>query len=230
MDLDQLRGASRHVYGSGTRKLAYMLLLPMFDGVFATLLVSGAVETLSGAVNIAITVFAGAGALAVLLSETDSRAEALKMVAAVTPLFLAATLLVAALAPVYASIFNVETLRIAGAIAVLSIAAELAGLNAGDYLPPSAVLFTGLVLSFQGGNVSLTASYILPALLTAAASLVGLFLASGLAGRSLDLSKVRKAGSMVLGLIAASMMGLQVPTQIGPVILGAALITSARSS
>ncbi|MFB6077340.1 MAG: hypothetical protein ABEK12_04385, partial [Candidatus Nanohaloarchaea archaeon] len=52
----------------GAQRLVLVLCLPLVDGVFATLLVTGALKTFADVVAVALTIFAGAGSLAVLYS------------------------------------------------------------------------------------------------------------------------------------------------------------------
>lgn len=232
MVLEQLNaGASRHVLeDDGSRQLAFILCLPFVDGVFATLLVTGAVSTFSQMINVAVTIFAGAGALAVLYSESETRSEAVQMVNNVIPVVLTGALLVALVAPIFQSLFATGLLKYAAALAVISISLQLADIDIGDRLPPTAIILTGLVLSYQGvGGFSLTLSYVQPALVTVALASIGLYMATMLKKYSMNLTYVRYGGSMVLLLIGLSLLGLNIPQGAGPLLFGASIIISLRS-
>ncbi len=231
MVLEQLKaGAPRHVLeDDGSRQLAFILCLPLIDGVFATLLVTGAVSTFSQMINVAVTIFAGAGALAVLYSESDSREEAVQMVNNVIPVVLTGALLVALVAPIFQSMFATSLLKYAAALAVISISLQLADIEIGDKLPPTAIILTGLLLSFQGMNsITLTLSYVQPALVTVALAAIGLYMATLLKKFSMNLRYVRYGGSVVLMTIGLSLLGLNIPQEIGPLLFGASILISLR--
>lgn len=232
MVLEQLKaGAPRHVLeDDGSRQLAFILCLPLVDGVFATLLVTGAVSTFSQMINVAVTIFAGAGALAVLYSESETREEAVQMVNNVIPVVLTGALLVALVAPIFQSLFATGLLKYAAALAVISISLQLADINIGDRLPPTAIILTGLLLSYQGiGSFSLTLSYVQPALVTVALASIGLYMATLLKKYSMNLTYVRYGGSVVLLLIGLSLLGLNIPQEAGPLLFGASILMSLRS-
>ena len=199
-----------------TCRLLFILCLPFVDGVFATLLVTGAVSTFSQVLNVALTIFSGAGALAVLFSESESRKHARKMVRSVVPPLVAGAVAVALVAPVFEQLFNLASLRMAAGLAVLGIAGQLAGIGIADRLSVPAVMLTGLVISFRSpSSLSFSLQYVYPAISTAVTAGGILYLASYLDPSRLDLSYVRKGGSAVLVVIAASVMGLNLPSEIG---------------
>ncbi|MFO7793485.1 MAG: DUF5794 domain-containing protein [Candidatus Nanohaloarchaea archaeon] len=231
MVLEQLKaGASRHMLkDDGSRELAFILCLPLVDGVFATLLVTGAVSTFSQMINVAVTIFAGAGALAVLYSESETRDEAVQMVNNVIPVVLTGALLVALVAPIFQSLFATGLLKYAAALAVISISLQLADIDIGDRLPPTAIILTGLLLSYQGMNgFSLTLSYVQPALVTVALASIGLYMATVLKKYSMNLTYVRYGGSLVLLLIGLSLLGLNIPQEAGPLLFGVSILISLR--
>lgn len=232
MVLERLKsGAPRHILDDSSRKLAFILCLPLIDGVFATLLVTGAVNTFSQMLNVAITIFTGAGALAVLYSEASDRKEATQMVNRIIPVLLTGVILVALVAPVFEQLFNTSLLKYAAGLAIGSIALQLADIELAERLPPTAVIFTGLVLSYQGSvNLVLTLEYMLPALTTAIIAIIGLHLATGLKKYRMDLRYIRYGGSAVLAIVASSLFGLNVPQNIGPIVFMLSVITSIRMS
>ncbi len=232
MVLEQLKaGASRHVLeDDGSRELAFILCLPLIDGVFATLLVTGAVSTFSQMINVAVTIFAGAGALAVLYSESESRQEAIQMINNVMPIVLTGALIVALIAPIFQNLFATELLKYAAALAVISISLRLADIDIGDRLPPTAIILTGLILSYQGiSSFTLTLAYVQPALVTVALAAIGLYMATLLKKYSMNLTYVRYGGSMVLLLVGLSLFGLNIPQEAGPLLFGTAILMSLKN-
>lgn len=234
MVLEKLHsGAPRHVLDldDGSRKLAFILCLPLVDGVFATLLVTGAVNTFSQMINVAITIFTGAGALAVLYSESDSKEDAIRMINNVLPILLLGTLMVALIAPFFEQMFNTGLLKYAAGLAILSIAGQIAGLEIAENLPPNAVIITGLLLSYQGlGTASFTLSYVPPAIFTALIAISGLYAATALKKYEMDLKYVRYGGAVVLAIISLSLFGYEVPDNLGPAIFALSIIISLRMS
>lgn len=232
MVLERLNsGAPRQLLDDSSRKLAFILCLPLIDGVFATLLVTGAVNTFSQMLNIAITIFTGAGALAVLYSEASNRKEAVQMVNNVIPVLLAGVIAVALIAPIFEQLFRTELLKYAAGLAISSIALQLADIEIAERIPPTAVILTGLVLSYQGPvNIVLTLEYVIPALSTALIAITGLYLATGLKKYGMNLQYIRYGGSAVLGIIAMSLFGLNVPENIGPFVFMVSVLVSLRKS
>lgn len=233
MVLDKLAsGASRRtLFDPGTRRLAFILCLPLVDGVFATLLVTGAVNTFSQMLNVAVTIFTGAGALAVLYSESENVSEALKMVNSVIPVLFIGVVAVALVAPVFEHMFNTELLKYAAGIAILSISLQILDLEVAKKFPPSAVILTGLVLSFRGvSRAPLTFEYVAPALTTAGLAIFGLYLASGLKKYSMELDYIRYGAFAVLGIISLSLFGFEVPQNIGVFVFAVSVAVAVRRS
>ncbi|MFB6199623.1 MAG: DUF5794 domain-containing protein [Candidatus Nanohaloarchaea archaeon] len=230
MVLDQLSdGASQHlsVLDEGTRELIFLLCLPLGDGVFATLLVSGAMENVFSLVSIAVTIFAGAGSLAVLYSRSESRRDALKMVLKAAPVLVAGAFLVALVAPFYEQIVYVDRMKIVSGLVLLVIAGELLELDVSRKVPPEAVLLTGLIVSVRSPEaLSFSLKYVAPAVSTALTASAVLLLASLVNFQRLGLKTVRRGASIVLVVLAASMFGAELPSGLGIAIFGASLVVS----
>ena len=215
---------------SGAQRLLFVLALPLVDGVFATLLVTGAIQTFSEIMTIALTVFTGAGALAVLYSESESKAEAQNMVKKVVPYLVGGTLLVALVAPVFEQIFYLSRLRYAAAIAVAVIALKISEVSIAEKFTVPSIIFTGMALSLkQPTSIQLTLSYVVPAVATVAVALGVLYLATYIDPERLDLDIIRKAGSLVLILISLSLVGLNVPANLGLLVMSTSIVVAART-
>ena len=223
-------GASRHLsIRDGSKKLSFILCLPLIDGVFATLLVTGAVNTFSQMLNVAVTIFTGAGALAVLYSESEGREDALRIVNQSIPVLIIGSLIVALISPVFESIFNTTLLKYTASLTVLSISIQLADISLADKFPPQAIMLTGLLLSFQGlTTASITLEYIYPALVTAGLASLGLYLSTYLKQYDMNLAYIRYGGSLVLLIVGLSLIGLKIPDPVGPLVLTLAVLASLR--
>lgn len=214
---------------SGAQRLLLVLALPLVDGVFATLLVTGAVQTFSQILTVALTIFTGAGALAILYSEAGNKEEAKNMVKTVAPYLLSGALLVALVAPVFEHIFYISRLRYAAAIAVAVIALKLADIDLAEKFTVPSIIVTGMALSLkQPSALGITLSYVLPAVLTASVAIAALYLATFLDPENLDLDIIRRAGSLVLILISLSLIGLQIPSNLSLAVLSTAIVMATR--
>lgn len=200
----------------GAQRLLLVLCLPLIDGVFATLLVTGAVSTFSDIIAVGLTIFTGAGALAVLYSESENRQEAISMVNQVAPVLLIGALLVALIAPVFDQIFHVSRLKYAAGLALLTISAKLVDIELAEKFSVPAIIVTGMFLSLKSGAaLSMSLQYVLPALLTSSAAIGGLYLASYVSREKLSLKYIRGGGAVVLAVISASLFGYNVPSHLG---------------
>ena len=236
MVLDQLRdGASRHLSAylptdEDSRRLVFILCLPFVDGVFATLLVSGAIDTFSSIVSIALTIFTGAGALAVLYSSTESRYEAKKMVDQAAPLLIAGAVAVSLVAPVFEQLLYVERMSYAAGLALLVISLKMLEVDLAEKLSVPAIILTGLVLSAKNlSAIALSLEYLVPAVLTAVVALVGLYAASLLNPERINLDYIQRGGALVLGIIALSMFGLPVPSGLSLTVFALSVVVSLRA-
>lgn len=211
----------------GAQRLVLVLCLPLVDGVFATLLVTGAVETFSDIINVALTIFTGAGALAVLYSSAESRLHARKIVNQSIPILIIGAVAVAIIAPVFESIFYIERLQYAAGLALLAIAAGIAGIDLADKFSVPAIILTGMVLSTKGlDGIYLSAEYIMPALLTSIVAALVLYAATLVDVERMNLAYVRSGGALVLVLISISQFGFVIPSELGLAILTGSVLAS----
>jgi hypothetical protein len=233
--LDQLRdGASRHLSdflptNKDARRLTFILCLPLVDGVFATLLVSGAIDTFSSIVSVALTIFTGAGALAVLYSSTNSRREAKKLVDQSAPILILGAFIVSLIAPVFEQIIYVDRMGYAAGLALLVISLQMLEVDLAEKFSVPAVILTGLVLSTKNlSAVSMSFEYVLPAVLTTVVAIIGLYLASLLNPERVNLDYIQRGGALVLALISLSLFGLPVPSELSLTVFAVSIMVSLR--
>ncbi len=213
----------------GAQRLLMVLCLPLIDGVFATLLVTGAVGTFSDVVLVALTVFTGAGSLAVLYSHAESVHEARRVVLQVVPFLLAGAVIVGLIAPVFAQVFYVSRLQYAAGLALLAIAASLLEMDVADRFAVPGIIVTGLLLSVKNpGALSVTYTYLVPAVGTAALAAAALFLAASIDQDYLTPHYLKKGAAGVLAILALSLFGLDIPSEVGLAVLAAAVVASVR--
>ena len=233
MGLDSLtRGAQRQLerhLDDRARKLVLVLCLPLVDGVFATMLVSGAIETFSDIITVSLTIFTGAGALAVLYSSTDTKSEARGVVRQAAPVMVIGALLVSLVAPVYEQLFYTGRMQTVAGLALLVISGKMLEVDLVDTLSVPAVILTGLVLSVRNPEaLSFTFQYVAPAAATAASASAALYAASFLDRDLLDLKYIRRGAGLVLGIIALSLFGFETPSNLSLMVFAASLAYSYR--
>jgi hypothetical protein len=233
MVLDSLtRGAQRQLeehFDARARKLVLILCLPLVDGVFATLLVSGAIETFSDIIAVSLTIFTGAGALAVLYSTTESQEEAREVVKQAAPVLILGAFLTSLVAPVYEQLFYTGRMQTVAGLALLVISLKMLEVDLAEKLSVPAVIITGLVLSVKNpGAMGLTLEYVAPAVATALSASLALYAASYLDRELLDLEYIRKGGGLVLGIIALSLFGVETPSNLALTVFAASLAYSYR--
>lgn len=236
MVLDQLSdGASRHLSDyipadEDARRLVFILCLPLVDGVFATLLVSGAIDTFSSIISIALTIFTGAGALAVLYSSTDSRKEAKRMVDQAAPALIVGAIIVSLVAPVFEQMIYVERMGYAAGLALLVISLQMLEIDLAEKFSVPGIILTGLVLSARDlSALVVSIEYLTPALLTVTVAILGLYAASLLNPDRINLDYIQRGGALVLGIISLSMFGLPVPSGLSLTVFALSIVVSLRA-
>lgn len=231
MVLEQLRDvASRQLqaYDEGTRQLVYILCLPLVDGVFASLLVSGAITTFSELMATSLTVFSGAGALAVLYSNSENASEAKSMVVKTAPFLIGGAFVVGLVAPIYAEMFNLSLLKYATGLTLMAIAAQIVDLPYSDLVPPQAVILTGMVLSLKKPSAfRFGFSYLPEAIVTVSVSLLVLYAASCLSRLDLNMKYIRMGGASALTVLGLSIF-VQVPSNSSLVLMAFSFLASLR--
>jgi hypothetical protein len=191
------------------------------------MLVGGSLQSLPDILSIALTIFAGAGALAVLYSTTESSREARITVLKAAPILLLGALAVSLIAPVYSQLVNVQMMEQVAGLALLAIAGKMYGFSRVEDVSIPVIVVTGLVVSLQNpSSLALTFSYVQEALFTVLTALMVL-MAATLVGRDLiKLSAFRKGASAVLVCLALPMFGFSVPQNTAILVLLASLCYS----
>lgn len=199
----------------GSRQLLTISGLPLIDGVFATMLVSGALAGLTSIVSIALTVFAGAGALAILFSHANNGREARQMVYNVSPFLLLGGFIVALIAPIFSQIFVLSRLEFVTGIVLLLIAGKLYGLNTAERINTSWVLIPGLILSIGSLQIAFSLQYMAPAMATVIGAIIFLLIFTFMNNIQMNLTYIRNGSALVLLTFAISMFGMNIPSSLG---------------
>jgi hypothetical protein len=203
--------------GEGTRLLATVMALPLVDGIFAALVIAGAVSTVLGMVEVGLLIFGGSATLAVVLAEMEgTRREQIRNVLLVGALVVPVAALQAAVAPTIESVLAMPIFERFAALVILAIAAKTASATIGEYLPgPGVVIGLGLVASFRPGGFefSLVAEPMYVVYGTGAAAVgVGFALAVAVFAPwlrgNVDIDRFRFGSAVALGVLPLTILGV----------------------
>jgi hypothetical protein len=198
--------------GSSTRLLAVVMLLPLIDGVFVSVVLGGALDSVAGILEVGLLVFAGSATVAVILAEMNaSPREQVRVVLGVGAAVVAGAAIVAALAPTIETALDMAVFERFAALVVLAVAASTASARFDDYLPgPGVIVVLGLVASASPGEATLvvqTEPWLLAR--AVAAALVGVGFALVVAAASpwlrtaVALDRFRFGSAVAVGLVPA---------------------------
>lgn len=203
--------------GGDARLLAVVMLLPLVDGIFPALVLSGAIDDPIGAIQVGLLVFGGSATLVVILAEmTGCRRERVAIVGLVGVPLVVLAVLTAALAPTLASLLDLVIFERFAALVILAIAAKTASARIGQWLPrPAIIVGLGALASLEpagatlvvNGNVDVIANALLAALVGIGFALV-VALAAPTLRATLHVDRVRFGSAIALALLPLSMLGL----------------------
>lgn len=203
--------------GSDARLLALVMGLPLIDGIFPALILSGALDDPLGAVQVGLLIFGGSATVAVILADMDGtpREQAKIVLLVGIPLIIVAAIQ-AALAPAIESVLNIVIFERFAALVIAAVAAKTASATIGEYLPSAAVIIAlGLVASIDPSG----ASFVVmdnPSLMVNAtgAAVIGVAFALTIAllgpylRAYVDIDRFRFGSAVALGLLPLAILGL----------------------
>ena len=219
--------------GRSTRLLATVMGLPLLDGIFIALLVTGALDSPLAVVEAGLLIFGGSATVAVILAESDaSRRDQLVAIVAIGALLIPVAVVEAALATSLTSIIDFGIFQRFAGVVILAIAAKTASAAIGQHLPaPVLIIGLGLLASVDLTAPSVVISTDPMLMLTAAAAAaVGVVFALGVAAFApqlryhVDLERFRFGSAIALGMLALDVVGI-LPTE-APVALGVLVVTA----
>lgn len=206
--------------GEGTRLLGTVMALPLLDGIFAALVVAGAVSSVLGMIEVGLLIFGGSATLAVVLAEMEgSRRDRVRNILLVGALVVPFAAVQAAIAPTIESLLAMDIFKRFAALVILAVAAKTASATIGEYLPgPGVIIALGLVASFQpnGFAVAVVAEPMYVVYGTGAALVgVGFALAVALLGPwlrgNVDIDRFRFGSAVALGVLPLTIL------EVGPI-------------
>lgn len=224
--------------GGQAKLLATVMALPLVDGIFAALIVAGALDTPLRIVETGLLIFGGSATMAVILAEMDgTRRDHVESILVLGVILIPVAAAEAALAPTIASVLELVIFERFAALVILAIAAKTASSQLGDRLPsPGTIIALGLLASIQPSGLSFVIQPDPGLMLRAGASAgVGVAFALGvaLAGPRLrgrvDLDRFRFGSAVALGMLAVTVLEFPgVPTD-QPIALYVLLVTAVLS-
>ena len=203
--------------GEGTRLLATVMALPLLDGIFAALVLTGAVSTVTGMLEVGLLIFGGSATLAVVLAEMEGgRAEQVKRVLLVGLLVVPLAALQAAVAPTVESVLAMAVFERFAALVIVAVAAKTASASIGEYLPsPGVIIGLGMIASFRPGGFefAVVSEPMYVAYATGAAA-VGVAFALAVAvfapwlRGNVDVDRFRFGSAVALGVLPLAILGI----------------------
>jgi len=203
--------------GGATKLLATVMALPLIDGIFAALVLAGALSTPVGILETGLLIFGGSATMAVILAEMEgTRRQQMASVLLIGALIVPVAAIQAAIAPTLSSLLNLDIFQRFAGLVILAIAAKTASSKVGEILPtPGVIIVLGLVASFEpsGATVQFTSDPMVVAR-GAAAAAVGVAFALGVAIASpqlrgrVNIDRFRFGSAVALGVLALPILGL----------------------
>lgn len=218
VDRPALRALQARLQGP-TGVLATVMGLPLVDGVFPALVLSGALATVGGILEVGVLVFGGSATVIVVLLELEgSPTHRARTVALVGSIVIVIAAIEAAFAPTVATFLDQAVVERVAAAAIALIGARTASDRLAAWLPhPGLVVALGLLVSLDPAGFAIGTAASGPFVAGVAAATIGVGFALGvaLAGpwirRHVDLVRFRLGSAVALGLLAASVAGLVQP-------------------
>jgi hypothetical protein len=219
--------------GDATKLLAIVMCLPLVDGLFPALVLAGALDSVTGILEVGLLVFGGSAMVAVIIAEMDDtpRRQA-RIVLGVGAVVITLAIVEAALAPTLAGVLNLAVFERFAGVVILAVAASTASARIGEYLPrPAVIVALGLVASVDPAGATLVVDAQPDLMLRAAAAAgvgVGFALVVALVSpwlrNAVDLDRFRFGSAVALGVLPLSIYGI-IPSN-APLALAVLVVTA----
>lgn len=203
------------------------MALPLADGMFAALVLAGALDTVGGILQVGLLVFGGSATVAVVMAEMNGspRTNA-RRIALVGALLIPIAAIEAALAPTIGQLLNLVVFERFAALVILAVAARTASARVAALLPrPAVIVGLGLLASLDPWGASLVLQ-LEPGIVGRAVAAAGLGVSLALAVAwfapilrgAVDLDRFRFGSAVALGTLPLGLFGV-IPTNAPLVIL-----------
>lgn len=229
-----------HLFDDATRLLVLAMGLPLIDGVFASVVLSGALSRVSALVVSALTIFGGPWMLTIIINEMAGEGvrRRLRRVGVGAGLVIPAAGLEAVLAPTIASLLHMQLFHAFSALVILTVSVMIANESLAAYFPaPKWIVGAGMITSVlanifstQTVSIAVTVDPLLVAQAISAASIASL-LASVVAiigptlDEWLDFDRFSLGSGISLALLPFSIAGI-IPSLASLAVFGFAVVFS----
>lgn len=227
--------ASLSKYVSGPTLLLGMVMgLPLIDGVFAAVIISGGLTSIADALQVGLLLIGGSATLTVILTELHGSIRTnLKRVAVVGTAIILFAAVQAAVAPTIESLINTDIFVRFAALVLFAIGARHASARLEELLPtPGMIIALGLLASFQpnGAAFELIADTEVIGYAVLAAVVGVVFATVSVLVRDflveiIHIERFRLGGGLALSVIGLSLVGLA-PQNSALVVLALAFLLS----
>ncbi|MEF8786984.1 MAG: DUF5794 domain-containing protein [Haloarculaceae archaeon] len=219
--------------GDATKLLAIVMCLPLVDGLFPALVLAGALDSVTGILEVGLLVFGGSAMVAVIIAEMDDTPRRQgRIVLSVGAVVITLAIVEAALAPTLAGVLNLAVFERFAGVVILAVAASTASARIGEYLPrPAVIVALGLVASVDPAGATLVVDA-RPDLMVRAAAAAGVgvgfallvALVSPWLRNAVDLDRFRFGSAVALGVLPLSIYGI-IPSN-APLALAVLVVTA----
>lgn len=203
---------------SAYRRLALVMGLPLVDGVFIALVLTGGLDTLFEAVQVGALVFCGAATISIVLTEFNGDTRSLMKGTAVIGFLISIIAAIEAVfAPTLGSVLTPHVFRRGAVVALLVLAAKILPLSQTDKLPnPGLIVLVSLLLSLDPSGATFKLNPVLSSqvLYAGLSAVIGTVMAVGtvavreLISGSVNIRYIQYGGATALAAVAFSIVGL----------------------
>lgn len=214
--------------GDGAKLLGIVMCLPLVDGLFPALVLAGALDSITGILEVGLLIFGGSATVAVIIADMEGGPrEQAKIVLGVGAVLMTGAVIEAALAPTIKQLLNLAVFERFAAVVILAVAAKTATASIGDYLPrPAVIVGLGLVASIDPGGATLSLQIdpeLMLRALAAGGTGVGFALAVALTGprlrNAVNLDRFRFGSAVALGVLPLTVFGVLPDTPLALAVL-----------
>jgi len=219
--------------GGPTKLLAIVMCLPLVDGLFPALVLAGALDTVTGILEVGLLVFGGSAMVAVIIAEMDaSPRQQAKVVLSVGAIVVVLAIVEAALAPTLAGLIHLAIFERFAGVVIVAVAASTASARIAEYLPrPAVIIGLGLIASIDPAGADLVVD-VQPELLLRATAAGGVgvgfallvALGSPYLRNAVNLDRFRFGSAVALGVLPLSIYGI-IPAN-APLALAVLVVTA----
>lgn len=140
------------------KHLGLLMLMPLIDGVFVSIVLSGGLDSTKDAIMVGSFVLGGGATIGVILSEfTDSKEESIKKILLISTLVLILATLQASFAPSIEPFLNIDRFKIGSMIALIILSYNIIPLGKNrKFIRPGYIILVTIILSVDIQNTSLS--------------------------------------------------------------------------